>query len=180
MPWYICARSHPRALQHTATVSAWSSSSFCFRVGQCRAGMIAQAGIQAKGDCVQMADQGFKLAPLTKEGPVLGAGLIFLGFGPAAINVSNCGLPLSNVCVAASVLMWHAACGFLLSNLALACPGNLGAQLPGVLRIATICQDTSRSVSHPRTPRDFETKGQLSCALRVLQLQSTAQAMICR
>ena len=43
--------------------------------------MIAQAGIQAKGDCVQMADQGFKLALLTKEGPVLGAGLIFLGFG---------------------------------------------------------------------------------------------------
>ena len=120
--------------------------------------MIAQAGIQAKGDCVQMADQGFKLALLTKEGPVLGAGLIFLG----------------------SVLMWHAACGFLLSNLALACPGNLGAQLPGVLRIATICQDTSRSVSHPRTPRDCETKGQLSCALPVLQLQSTAQAMICR
>ena len=82
--------------------------------------MIAQAGIQAKGDCVQMADQGFKLTLSTKEGPVLGAGSIFLGFGPAAINVSNCGLPLSNVCVAASVLMWHAARGFLLSNVALA------------------------------------------------------------
>ena len=82
--------------------------------------MIAQAGIQAKGDCVQMADQGFKLTLLTKEGPVLGAGLIFLGFGPAAINVSNCGLPLSNVCVAASVLICHVARGFLLSNVALA------------------------------------------------------------
>ena len=151
-------------------------------MGHCRAGMIAQAGIQAQVDAVQIcANGGSRPQTNTFDERTSRA-----GFGLDFSRVWTC---LSSVCVAALVLICHAPRGFLWSIVAsvLNCLHCYGTRFIMFYlrrrhespRYVTIRHDLSRVRQLSVSAKPSHPCHMMSYALPVLQLQSAAQAMFC-